>query len=81
MSEYDRKKQLNELHTKRKTETMQKVDSAIKTLLKRSESIDFKSVEKESGVSRTTLYRIPEIKERISFLREQKLSKSKTWNN
>ena len=71
MSEFDREKQLKELHEKRKKETKDKVEEAIKRLTKSSKAINFNSVAKEAGVSKATLYNHPEIKERIDFLRNQ----------
>ena len=71
MSEFDREKQLKELHEKRKKETKDKVEDAIKRLIKSSKAINFNSVAKEAGVSKATLYNHPEIKERIDFLRNQ----------
>ena len=71
MSEFDREKQLKELHEKRKKETKDKVEEAIKRLTKSSKAINFNSVAKEAGVSKATLYNHPELKERIDFLRNQ----------
>jgi hypothetical protein len=55
MSEYDRSAHLKVIHTKRKANTYQKVDEAIKRLLKANERINFNSVSSEAGVSKATL--------------------------
>lgn len=69
MASFDREEQLRRLHEKRKQETKDKVEEAIKRLTKSSKAINFNSVEKEAGVSKATLYNHPELKERIDFLR------------
>lgn len=71
MSKFDRKKFLNKLHEQRRAETRQKVDDAIKRLIKANENINFNSVASESGVSKKTLYNNPDIRERIESLRHQ----------
>jgi hypothetical protein len=68
---FNREEQLRQVHTKRKQETKIKVEEAIKRLTKSSKSINFNSVAEEAGVSKTTLYNHPELKERIDFLRTQ----------
>jgi len=71
MSNYDRKEQLKQLHEERKVKTIQKVDEAIKRLIKAQKPINFNSVANESGVTKATLYNNPNIKERIEGLRLQ----------
>jgi len=71
MASFDREEQLRRLHEKRKQETKEKVEEAIKRLTKSSKAINFNSVAEEAGVSKATLYNHSEIKERINFLRNQ----------
>ena len=71
MTKYDRREHLKQLHEERKANTFQKVDEAIKRLIKVKESINFNSVANESGVSKATLYNNPKIRERIDSLRQQ----------
>ncbi|PAF34035.1 transposase [Terribacillus saccharophilus] len=71
MSKFDREEQLRHLHAHRKQITRDKVEEAIKRLLKKSKPINYNSVAAESGVSKATLYNHKELKERINFLRNQ----------
>ncbi|MFE8065363.1 DUF6262 family protein, partial [Priestia aryabhattai] len=63
--------QLRQLHKQRKQATKDKVEEAIKRLIKSSKAINFNSVAKEAGVAKATLYNHIELKERIDFLRNQ----------
>lgn len=72
VANYDRTDQLKQLHEKRKKETIDKVEEAIKRLTKNSKDINFNSVAKEAGVSKATLYNNLELKKRIDFLKNQK---------
>lgn len=71
MAQFSRSEHLKHLHTQRKEKTLEKVNEAIRTLLRENESINFNSVSKESDISKATLYNTPEIRERIEGLREQ----------
>lgn len=71
MINFNRKEQLKQLHEDRKIKTQQKVDKAIKRLIKVQKPINFNSVANESGVTKATLYNTPNIKERIEVLRLQ----------
>lgn len=71
MANYDRSEQLKRLHEQRRAKTEQKVDEAIKRLIKAQKAINFNSVANESGVTKATLYNNQEIKERIEGLRLQ----------
>lgn len=73
MVKYNRKKQLQQLHEDRKIKTRQKVDEAIKHLIKADKPINFNSVSKKSTISKATLYNNSDIKERIENLRIQQL--------
>lgn len=54
---------------KSRAENTVKANEAIDRLYRRKKDINFKSVEIESGVSRSTLYAIPAVRERILKLR------------
>ncbi|MVX67348.1 transposase [Clostridium chromiireducens] len=71
MTNLNRKEQLKQLHEDRKIRTQQKVDEAIKRLIKVQKPINFNSVSNESGITKATLYNTPNIKERIEDLRLQ----------
>lgn len=71
MANYDRSEQLKRLHEQRRAKTEQRVDEAIKRLIKAQKAINFNSVANESGVTKATLYNNQEIKERIEGLRLQ----------
>jgi hypothetical protein len=71
VTEFDRKKQLREVHETRKASTLKKVDEAIQRLIRASENINFNSVASEAGVSKATLYNHKELRERIDGLRKQ----------
>lgn len=59
-------------HAKLKTEkTIQKVEEAIKKMIKKQLKINFNSVSAESGVSKAFLYRNTELRDRIETLRKQ----------
>lgn len=59
-------------HAKLKTEkTVQKVEEAIKKMIKKQVKINFNSVSEESGVSKAFLYRNTELRDRIQTLRKQ----------
>lgn len=71
LSEFDRATQLKKLHEIRKQKTVEKVNDAVKRLIKNGKDINFNSVATEASVSKATLYGNPEIKERIQSLRDQ----------
>ncbi|MBB2483462.1 transposase [Bacillus sp. APMAM] len=73
MAEYDRSTHLKAIHAKRKAGTHQKVDEAIKRLLKANERINFNSVSSEAGISKATLYNNNDFRTRIETLRNQQL--------
>lgn len=73
MSKYNRVEHLKNLNAQRRTETHNKVDIAIKRLIKLQLPINFNSVANESGITKATLYNNIDIKERIKELREQQL--------
>lgn len=49
MTEYDRSAHLKAVHAQRKANTYQKVDEAIKRLIRTNENINFNSVSSEVG--------------------------------
>lgn len=71
MAEYDRTVHLKAIHAKRKANTYQKVDEAIKRLIKANEKINFNSVSSEADVSKATLYNNKDFRLRIETLRDQ----------
>lgn len=71
MSDYNRSEHLKELHSKRKAMTQEKIDKAIRGLIKAQKPINFNSVANESGVTKKTLYDNKNIRERIETLRHQ----------
>ncbi|MGM0884987.1 MAG: DUF6262 family protein [Bacillota bacterium] len=71
MVKYDRTAHLKSVHAKRKANTLDKIDQAIKRLIRANQSINFNSISKESGVSKASLYNHPNIRERIEKLRNQ----------
>ncbi|MBJ7949451.1 MULTISPECIES: DUF6262 family protein [Bacillus cereus group] len=71
MAGYDRSEHLKAIHAKRKANTYQRVDEAIKRLIKANETINFNSVSKEAGVSKATLYNNKDFRSRIETLRNQ----------
>lgn len=71
MAEYDRSAHLKAIHAKRKANTLQRVDEAIKRLLKANEKINFNSVSNEADVSKATLYNNKGFRSRIETLRNQ----------
>lgn len=73
MSEYNRKKHLQQLHAQRRADTRKKVDETIRFLIKNGKPINFNSVANESGVAKATLYNNSDIRERIELLRQQQV--------
>ncbi|WP_332633056.1 DUF6262 family protein [Halalkalibacter flavus] len=71
MAEYDRSAHMKEIHAKRKAITYQKVDEAIKRLIKANEKINFNSVSNEADISKATLYNNKDFRSRIEALRNQ----------
>ena len=71
MTEYDRAAHLKTIHANRKTNTTQKVDEAIKRLIKTNVKINFNSVASEADVSKATLYNNKDFRSRIETLRNQ----------
>ena len=55
----------------RKAKTAEKVDEAIKRLVKNKESVNFNRVSEEAGVSKSYLYNNQEVRQRIETLRKQ----------
>ncbi|WP_409175491.1 DUF6262 family protein [Brevibacillus fortis] len=71
MSKFNRSEQIKAVHKARKETTLKKVDKAIQRLLRASENINFNSVANEAGITKATLYRNQELRERIEGLRTQ----------
>lgn len=68
---YDRRGHLKAIHAHRRANTHQKVDEAIKRLIRANERINFNSVSSEAGVSKATLYNNKDFRSRIETLRNQ----------
>lgn len=75
---FDQKKHLKMVHKKRRTETIEKVDQAIRYLETTKQPINFSRIAKQAGVGKSTLYSIPEVKERIILFRRESLGKNYT---
>jgi len=71
MANYERIAHLKSIHAQRKANTAEKVDQAIRRLIRANEDINFNSVSKESGVSKASLYNHADIRQRIDSLRRQ----------
>lgn len=65
---------LEKIYETKRQQVSNKVDTAIQKLLKEKKAINFNSVAEISGVSKTTLYRRQDLKERIESLRQQQQS-------
>ncbi|KAB2439819.1 DUF6262 family protein [Bacillus luti] len=63
---------------KKSEETVQKVEQAIKQLIKKNARINFNTVSIESGVSKSYLYNHPAFRERIEMLRKQQVESPKS---
>ncbi|WP_240627296.1 DUF6262 family protein [Thermoflavimicrobium daqui] len=66
------------LAKKKREETAQQVEQAIKQLIKKNERINFNSVSCEAEVSKSYLYSHPEFRERIETLRKQQQQQVKS---
>jgi len=71
VDDFNRKKHLKSVHQKRKERTLNKVDKGIKYLIKNDLQINFNSVARASDVSKSTLYKRKEIRNRIEKLRDK----------
>lgn len=68
-----------EAHAQQKRESaIKRTEEAIARLQNEKRPVNFKTVSEESGVSRTWLYKEPEIKARINEIKGKKTSKSRT---
>lgn len=68
-----------EAHAQQKRESaLKRTEDAIARLVREKRPVNFKSVSEESGVSRTWLYKEPEIKTKINQIKNQRSSKSRS---
>ena len=68
-----------EAHAQQKRESaIKRTEEAIARLIKNKRPVNFKTVSEESGVSRTWLYKEPEIKARINKIKDKKASLSRS---
>ena len=72
----DKKEFLNDLAKNKCSRTKQKVDEALQYLESHGHDINFNSVAKISGLSKTTLYNNPDIRARIESIRDIPSGKS-----
>lgn len=72
---------LKKVHQNRRSDTVNNVNKTISHLLEKKETINFSKVSKESGIGKSTLYSIPELKEKIVFYRKKSLQQSYKQNN
>ena len=72
----DKKEHLNDLATKKRSRTKEKVEEAFIYLENHGHDINFNSVAKISGLSKTTLYNNPDIRARIESIRDIPSGKS-----
>lgn len=72
---------LDAIYAKKSANTHKKVDEAILELNKAGKAVNFNSVAKISGLSKTTLYNNQDIRERIASLAADKSSTMKSNNN
>ena len=68
-----------EAHAQQKRESaIKRTEDAINRLIKNKRPVNFKTVSEESGVSRTWLYKEPEIKDRINQIKNKQINKSRS---
>lgn len=60
---------------KKRLNAFAKTEAAIKQLLQQRQPITFEAVAERAGVTRAWLYKQPDLKERITYLREQSMPK------
>ena len=72
----DKNDHINNLAIKKRNRTKQKVEEAFQYLENHGHDINFNSVAKVSGLSKTTLYKNPDIKARIESIRDIPSGKS-----
>ncbi|NJM21300.1 MAG: hypothetical protein HC907_22585 [Richelia sp. SM1_7_0] len=63
--------------SKKKQEAQEKTEKAIEKLIKSKNKLSFANIAHEAGVSIQYLYKYPEIKQRIQYLREQQNTECK----
>ncbi len=68
-----------EAHAQQKRESaIKRTEDAIARLIQNKRPVNFKTVSEESGVSRTWLYKEPEIKDRINQIKNKQTNKSRS---
>ena len=60
---------LEKYRQEKRQDTLQRANDAIRSLQLEGRDVNFKSVSRVSGITRKTLYKIPEIREKIEELR------------
>jgi len=71
---------LKKFQQEKRVNTIERVKEAISTLKASNRSVNFKSVSKVSGITRKTLYKVPEIREMIEKLRDDSIISSHILN-
>jgi|Wag4MinimDraft_11_1082651.scaffolds.fasta_scaffold03000_2 hypothetical protein len=71
MSDFNRKSHLKKIHKERRNKTNEKVDKAIKYLLRNEKKISINKVADIAHISRSTIYKRSDLKERIDDLRKK----------
>ena len=65
------KEQIKRLHESRKRQTKELVGLAIERLIEESRIITFGTVAEEAGVTKATIYRHPDLREKVETLRSR----------
>lgn len=73
---FNQKEHLKKVHKNRRKQTLNRIDQAIYYLHSAGQPINFSRVAKQAGIGKSTLYTIPEVKEKIIAYRNQALQKS-----
>ena len=67
---------MKKVHESRRKQTIIRVNQAINYLHSTNQPINFSKIAKQAGLGKSTLYSIPEVKEKIVAHRNQSLQKS-----
>lgn len=73
---FNQKEHLKKVHKNRRKQTLHRIDKAIYYLHSTGQPINFSRVAKQAGIGKSTLYTIPEVKEKIITHRNQALQNS-----
>lgn len=73
---FNQQAHLKAIHENRKKETIDKIDKALNYMINTNQIINFSRVAKEAKVGKSTLYTLPNIKEKISYYRDFSIQKN-----